>query len=118
MVFSPSHKSVIFCDFDHCVQTCRLSNRYVHIFQSTHHRKIIFGYLETRKCQDFIGSKIFACISINLETLFVELFDRDLENFASFSAIILWRFSAVASLSIFEVSSDTWYFEWSSWGGD
>ena len=51
------------CDNDHCAAhpvafwgSC--------IFTSTHHRKIIFGYLETIYCQNLIGSKFFACVSI------------------------------------------------------
>ena len=41
------------------------SLRQLVIFESTHHGKIIFGYLETGRWQNFIGSKNFEYICIN-----------------------------------------------------
>ncbi len=66
--FSPSGKSVIFCALFTYHLAKRLSNIMFwasHTFSSKRHRKMISGYLGTRKWQNFIGSKVFAYISIN-----------------------------------------------------
>ena len=53
------------CDFLWLWPLCADLPLVIDIFSSTHHRKIVFVYLETRKWQNFDGSKIFAYISIN-----------------------------------------------------